>query len=72
MQPTIQKKVGKTIVQYKTEVRMEKALELLERTDYTITEITFLVGYTDISHFSKTFKKYYGRSPSKYNRQEIK
>ena len=60
------KKVGRTIVQYKTEVRMKKALELLQSTDYAITEITFLIGYTDISHFTKTFKKYYGKSPSKY------
>lgn len=60
------KKTGKTIVQYKTEVRMKKALELLQSTDYTITEITFLIGYTDISHFTKTFKKYYGKSPSEF------
>lgn len=60
------KKAGKTIVQYKTEVRMKKALELLQSTDNTITEITFLIGYTDISHFTKTFKKYYGKSPSEY------
>jgi len=65
------KKVGMTIVQYKTEIRMKKAVEFLQSTNYAITEITFLIGYTDISHFIKTFKKYYGQSPSSYRTGKV-
>jgi two-component system response regulator YesN len=65
------KKTGKTIVQYRTEIRMKKALDLLHRSDYTITEIALLIGYTDISHFSKTFKNFFGKSPSEYRISEV-
>jgi AraC family transcriptional regulator of arabinose operon len=46
------------------QVRMEKAKELLERSDLSVTEISSSVGYASISAFSKTFLKYFGVNPS--------
>ena len=40
--------------------------ELLACSEKTITDITFEVGYKDITHFTRTFKKYTGLSPSAY------
>ncbi|NLK74207.1 MAG: response regulator [Clostridiales bacterium] len=57
---------GKTINQYLTEVRIEKAKELLQTTMSNISEISTMVGYSDSNYFSKTFKKLVGKSPSEY------
>jgi AraC-like DNA-binding protein len=47
-------------------MRLQKAKELLETTDHTVSEITFKTGFQTISHFTKIFKKQYGIVPSAY------
>ncbi len=59
-------RTGMSIGQYIRELRMGKALELLETGRHTVTEIAVAVGYTNPSHFSAAFKKFYGRTPSRY------
>ncbi|WP_134698803.1 response regulator [Ammoniphilus sp. YIM 78166] len=59
-------KAGKTFVQYRSEIRLDKAKELLGCPEKSITEIAFDVGYTDITHFIRKFKKHAGVSPSEY------
>ena len=46
--------------------KLEKALELLKSTNLRATEIAYDCGFMDVSHFSKTFKKEYGVSPTIY------
>ncbi len=46
--------------------RIEKAAFLLESTKYSITEIAFLVGFENLSHFIKLFKNTYGLTPGRY------
>ncbi|GAA3409668.1 response regulator [Paenibacillus hodogayensis] len=53
---------GLTIWGYLIEVRMRKAKELFLMTDKRMGEVAELVGYTDMAHFAKTFKNYYGMS----------
>ncbi|MCC8045691.1 MAG: response regulator [Clostridiales bacterium] len=57
---------GKTLNQYLTEYRMERAKELLADPQYKISEISSKVGYSDGNYFGKSFKKYTGLSPSEY------
>lgn len=50
-----------------TAKRLEKARELLGNeafVGYTIERIAYSVGFVDSAHFSKTFKKHFGASPS--------
>ncbi len=57
---------GMSIGQYIRALRMRRALELLESGRHTVTEIAVAVGYTNPSHFSAAFKKFYGEVPSRY------
>lgn len=57
---------GRTLNQYLTEYRMEKAKSLLADPRYKITDISSKVGYSDGNYFGKSFKKYTGFSPSEY------
>jgi len=61
---------GKTFTEYLTELRIQKALELLNATDTPITEICFSVGYNDVTHFCRTFKKKVGVSPRLYRKEK--
>ena len=47
-------------------MRLQKAKELLETTDCTVSQISFKTGFQAISHFTKVFKKHYGIVPSVY------
>jgi len=60
------KEIGKTFINYLTEYRMEKALELLTETDDKTYVIAEKVGYLDANYFSYVFKKQYGSTPTKY------
>lgn len=59
-------KTGKTINQYITEIRMEKAKELLLDPGFKVDCVAKNVGYSDGNYFAKIFKKYTGLSPSEY------
>ena len=47
-------------------MRLQRAKELLETTDCTVSQIAFKTGFQAISHFTKVFKKEYGVVPSAY------
>ena len=61
--------VGVSPVRYLLRVRMERACELLSKTGLSVYEVSLSTGYTDTSHFSGTFKKYFGQSPTQYRRK---
>lgn len=48
------------------DVRIKKACELLKAGGYQISEIAFMVGFSDPKYFSLVFKKHKGMSPRKY------
>jgi hypothetical protein len=49
---------------YIRKMRIEKALKLMEDTDYSLSEIAYLTGFSDQSHFTRIFKKQLGINPS--------
>jgi len=59
--------VGRTPVDYFNLVRTGRAAELLRTTDCSVTEAALEVGFTNFSWFSKTFRRYQGRLPSRPN-----
>lgn len=62
-------KTGKTIHEYLTEVRLEKARQLLADPELRIKEIAVRTGYRNVSYFCKVFADIYGVSPMSYRLQ---
>jgi AraC-like DNA-binding protein len=56
---------------YVRKQRIEKAVNLIENTSYTLTEIAYMTGFSDQSHFTRIFKSQTGKNPSAY-RKKIK
>jgi AraC-like DNA-binding protein len=52
-------------------VRIRRAQQLLAQTDQSITEISLEVGFGDLSHFERTFKRLVGTNPREYRRREL-
>ncbi|MWV47200.1 response regulator [Paenibacillus sp. HJL G12] len=59
--------LGMSVSDYIVETRIKKAKELLSSgRNLRLSSIAEMVGYSDLAHFSKTFKKHTGLSPSEY------
>lgn len=59
-------KTGMTLVDYLTKIRIENAIKLIKNTNLRIYEIAEKVGYENVEHFSRVFKKRVGVSPKEY------
>ncbi len=57
-------RVGMSPTKYKNHLRLEKARQLLECGDCSVSEASLLVGLPDICYFSKLFKREFGLNPS--------
>jgi len=53
-------------------MRLKKAASLLSNTSYSVSEVTYMVGFNDRKHFSKEFKKFYNLSPTEYKSAQVK
>ena len=64
---------GESPINYLIKIRLEKASEILRNGEGgSIKSIANQVGYDDVYHFSKLFKKYYGISPLYYRKNAVK
>lgn len=64
------KETGSTLTEYVNKKRMDHALFLLNTTNLQIQNIAQHCGFPDVNYFTKTFKKYMGKTPKEY-RDEI-
>jgi len=53
-------------------LRIERAIQLMHSTDYALTEIAYLTGFSDQSHFSRIFRTHTGKSPSIFRKNLLK
>jgi len=60
------KEVGCSFMDYLTKVRLEAALEYMKNSNLKIYEVAEKVGYSNAEHFSRIFKKVFGKSPKEY------
>jgi AraC-like DNA-binding protein len=61
---------GKTYKEVLNRAREELAVRYLEDNRYSIKEIAFLLGFSDVATFSRAFKRWTGRAPKYYGREE--
>lgn len=57
---------GVTLEKYIITKRIEKVKELLVYTDFTLTEMAYITGFSSINHLSRQFKELTGLSPSHF------
>ncbi|MBN8885033.1 MAG: helix-turn-helix transcriptional regulator [Rudaea sp.] len=57
------KHYGTTVHDYIRTVRLNRAKELLSSPDYSVTDVSFLVGYEHSANFATAFKRHFGVSP---------
>ena len=65
-------KFGETPKEYILKLKIESAKELLLSEKTLIKDIALKLGYSDIYHFGKIFKKKTGYSPSQYRKNASK
>ena len=66
----IREKTGTTFQEVVKEERMKKARSMLRHTNHTVETIAAEVGYENVEHFNRLFKKSYGITPVQYRKQE--
>lgn len=64
------KYIGMTCIEYINNCRLELASELLSSTDKAILDISFEVGYNNVSYFNKVFKNKYNLTPKQFRIQK--
>jgi len=58
--------------EYIRKMRIEKATQLIQTTNYSLTEIAYLTGFSDQSHFTRIFKKFTGQNPLSFRKKMAK
>lgn len=65
----VQSVCGKHISQLIREIRLQKALELLQQSNATAAEVAFKVGFGSPSYFNKCFSDYFGFPPGEVKKK---
>jgi AraC-like DNA-binding protein len=60
------KTTGRTPLQHLTQIRLERAIDLIRYSTSTLEEIAWQIGYTSGSYLSKLFQRHFGLSPSDF------
>ncbi|NOV00574.1 response regulator [Paenibacillus planticolens] len=60
--------MGQTFIEYLTQTRIRKAMELLQSTQAKSYEIAFMVGYNDANYFSNLFKRITGMTTMQFRK----
>lgn len=66
---TLQRRLRQFDVEFSAlldDVRRELALEYITKGEYNVTEVSLLLGYSEVSSFSRAFKRWTGKAPQKY------
>ncbi len=65
----VKQMTGKTPVEFMRHIRMQRAAMLLKEGRFSVSEVMYMVGFSNSSYFSKCFQKVYGLTPTEYSRK---
>ena len=65
----IKDKSGKTFGEHVAHIRMKRAKTLLKNGNMTVENIAYAVGYQNVEHFNRTFKKSFDMTPIQYRNE---
>lgn len=71
LQRLFQQELGSGMAQAYHLLRMERAHQLVQQTDLSITEVAVACGFASLEVFSRTYRKAFGVSPSRDRRQSV-
>ena len=63
------KYTNQTPIEYLTDHRLRKSIDLMVSTDMTFSEISYEIGFSGASYFAETFRKRFGCSPGEYRKK---
>jgi len=63
---------NRTMYKYVQKAKIIKAKDLLNSKKYSVSEAGYMVGYNNMTHFAKAFKKYYKVNPGEYLKNLLK
>lgn len=63
----VKQMTGKTPVEFIRHIRMQRAALLLRDGRFSVSEVMYMVGFSNSSYFSKVFQKTYGITPTDYS-----
>jgi len=67
------KKLSKlSVSQFIRQIRLRNAMDILRKTSFTVSEVSFQVGFNSISYFIKCFHDYFGYPPGEVGKKEFK
>ncbi len=62
---------GQSFINYLNDIRLQKAMDLLQSTSLSVSEISARVGFGDVPYFNRSFRKRFGQSPQKFRNNSI-
>lgn len=68
----IKKLSNLSVSQYISQHRLKGAMSLLEQQSHTVSEVSYMVGFSSTSYFIKCFREYYGHPPGEVGKREEK
>jgi TolB-like protein/AraC-like DNA-binding protein len=66
----VKKITGLSVSQYIRQIRLARAMELLQEGGYNVSEVSYKVGFNSTSYFIKCFREHYGYPPGETGRGE--
>ncbi len=65
----VKQMTGKTPIEFIRHIRMQRAAVLLREGRFSVSEVMYMVGFSNSSYFSKIFQKTYGITPAEFSKK---
>ncbi len=71
LQRSFKQVFGKSVYQYSLTLRMQEAKRLLDTLKYSVSEVGYKIGYSNLSHFTEVFRKEFEVNPKTYLKSKL-